>query len=150
MTFNLEAAIIPGVGLGGLQIGVKVKDDAKLVDALSEQSPEQRRPHKDRWLTTPKEEMIVLLNSESRINALYACKGYKGFLFGTISVEMTYGQALELRPTLVYDECESCFRDSLVKGVMLKEEDYDFSLEEILNRPISYIIVHSPYDEDFG
>ena len=147
MEINIQAPIIPGVGLGGLNLLTPIADLVNLVARERESGAIT-----DREFHTGERSYglrngaiwVEFRQNDQRILELTADRGYGGALFDAIRIGTTIREAMALDPRIYLNDLECFFMIEGVDGVLLSIDDDDPSLDFALDMPISQITVHEP------
>jgi hypothetical protein len=134
---DIYASIVPGLGLGGLSIGMRLSDvdnllrpelaDVEGVDAVY-------------LLENGALGATVDIRNEN-LYLLGAHKGYKGLLLEKIHIGMFVREAAQFIDGLYYDEVEEAVLFHSLGGVALLTEEDDPSPEEVFDLRIASILV---------
>jgi hypothetical protein len=144
MTIDPHAAIIPGIGLGGL----KLHNECELTNLVAaDVEPmlwenvgwDGLRAYCDTEAT-----VVVFVDATNRIRGLYATPRYKGKLFDSIRTGITGRKAKQLRPSLYFWSVYAALKDCEVGGYCLTSEVLDCGEETFLDMKMLFIAV---YDE---
>jgi hypothetical protein len=142
IVIDLDADIVPDEGLGGLHLRTTVQDLMPLIDGGQEAVPRTTGYE----ATYKLEEGIVEAAVDTRngkVFRLTAHIGYRGKLFGTISVGMRISDAMVADHRVRYDEIEECVVGAGVDGVAIEVPEVDPIPETVPSMPIHAISVYA-------
>jgi hypothetical protein len=147
---RLDAEIVPNQSLGGLALRTKVLDVQELFSGLgitSRGSFTLVRPFEARYRFAEGEIEAAVDVRNGKVFKLTARSGYKGSVFGTITVGMSVAEAMSLEPRLYYDEAEELIFCRGVEGLSIDVPEIDSLPELVPGMTISAISV---YAEEIG
>lgn len=133
---NLETPILPGVGLGGLQLGQPYSMWKRWV----EESWSDGEGIEHALLAEGRIQVVADVSSD-RIIGVLALAGYQGKLLDAVHPGMTFGQALEHLPLLLFNDFEASLYEPQRLDFVLKHESFEVSYPEMLQDPIYSIDV---------
>jgi hypothetical protein len=143
------APIAPGVGLGGIELGIGLKSLEPLI--ISTESPDLTYRLVSRFearFSFPRDSISICVDVRSGvIFKLIASVGYEGSFLQDIRPGISAATAFSLESRLFYFEPEAVILCRDVPGVCLDLEDDDPPPEIVPGLRILYISVHLPYPE---
>lgn len=143
-----DAPIVPGQGLGGLGLRVRVGDLAPLLDRSYLETHGSRHwyelvdRYEARYWFGPIGVGVDVHNG--KVFKLIATEGYDGALLGSIRVGMNAGEAMVAEPRLYHDEAEGLLFVRDHPGVALELAIDDPLADEVAAYPIAAITVFAP------
>lgn len=146
MELQLEADISPNQELGGLNLRSSIKDLEHLLVGLGvwqEGSFELISPFEARYRLMEGAIEIAVDVRNGKVFKLTACAGYKGKLFGKITVGMSVRQAMALEPSLYYDEAEELILCKGIKGLSIDVPEVDPPPDKVPGMLIHAISVYA-------
>ena len=147
LDLQVNAPILPNEGLGGLKLRIPVTEiQDRLLAAFIASLPKNdwhalAGLFEARYRLGPVEIAIDVRNG--KIFRLSAYEGYRGRLFGKISVGMKVSDAIALDPRLYYDEAEELLLVRGCVGVSLDVPEVDPDPAAVPAYPIVAISVYA-------
>ena len=111
---DINAPIIPYEGLGGIKLYSTIRDFKEIIKDkdgfISEDEVIAEVQHND-WIRYEIKGIMYLFFHlcNGKLFKITTLRGYKGKLFGSISVDSTEEEFLKIEPTFVYDDFEEVF-----------------------------------------
>jgi hypothetical protein len=142
---NLDAEIIPNQSLGGLTLRTKLIDIQNIVHpwAQSKGSYHLSRPFEALYRPGNGEIEIGVDVRNGKVFRLTAREGYRGNLFGKVTVGMKVSEAMQLEPRLFYDEADWLIRCKGADGLSIDISEIDPPPELVPGLVISAISVYA-------
>ncbi|MEK6300445.1 MAG: hypothetical protein AABO41_06955 [Acidobacteriota bacterium] len=141
---ELDAAIVPNSGLGGLSLRERLIEIQYLFEGLGhtqEGAFELAAPFDLRYQLGKGEVVVAVDVRNGKVFLLSASLGYRGYLFEHIFVGMKVKDAMVLEPRLYYDEAEELILCRGVPGLSLDVAEIDPPPESVPAMTISAINV---------
>jgi hypothetical protein len=141
---NLAQDIIPNQGLGGVCLRIHITELGDLIYGLGVWKPGETdliAPFEARYTFGTGEIAIGVDVRNGLVYKVIASGGYRGKLFGQISLGMLVSEAFAREPRLYYDEGEEAILCAGVEGVVIDVPVVDPPPEEVRGMRISAISV---------
>jgi hypothetical protein len=143
---QLDAPILPNQGLAGFLLRTHVRDLQEMFTnlALAEEITfELSRLFEARYRLGGGSVELAVDVRNGRVFRISAYSGYRGLLFGKITVGMTVREAMALVPSLYYDEAEEVVRCKDCEGVSVDVAQVDPLPHLVADMTIHAINVHA-------
>ena len=128
MRIDLDAPIIPWIGLGGIRLYSKV-DEIK--DILNAPETKKEVSYDDTRYEIENAIYIFVNNHNNKVYKLTATDNYRGTLFEQIKIGMNVNDILKIEPSFEYEDFEEVFISP--KGILVERD---------LNDIVFWISVH--------
>jgi hypothetical protein len=141
MNLDIYADIIPNQGLGGLQLRIPVRAIQELLDSLGvlrEGSYQLVAPFEARYRLAGGAVEVAVDIRNGKVFKLIAHAGYKGALFGRVTVGMRVRDAIAVEPRLYYNPAEEFICCEGVSGLAI-----DLPVIDPLPREVPELIISS-------
>jgi len=135
---NLQAPILPHIGLGGIKLSAHIQNYKELISSFSwldfstleDQSISLFSPF---HIGYELQDTLVMIFDvlTGKLERICVKKEYKGTLFDKIQVGMPIEEAIKMESRLKYDELEEYFYIDGVAGVVIESDASDSYIEVI-------------------
>lgn len=117
MRIDLDAPIIPGIGLGGIRLYSKV-DEIK--DILNAPEIKKEVSYNGTMYELENAIRIFVNNHNNKVYKLTAIDNYRGTLFEQIKIGMNVNDILKIEPSFEYEDFEEVFISP--KGIYMERD----------------------------